>query len=106
MSSIGSYQNCSNISDGRYKKNIKEDVQGLEFILKLRPVTYNLDVTGIRNHLNESRGLEVDQQTKDAIAAKEKVVFSGFIAQEVEKLRKKSAMIFLVLMHRGMKMIC
>ncbi len=46
--STGGYTNWTNISDGRYKKNVDEDgVVGLDFILKLRPVTYNLDVTGI-----------------------------------------------------------
>lgn len=90
MSSIGGYQNWTNLSDGRYKKNVKEEVKGLEFILRLRPVTYNLDVTGICNHLNESRGREMNEQTKDAIAAKEKVIFSGFIAQDVEQAAKET----------------
>ena len=31
-------------SDGRYKFNVQEDVKGLDFILKLRPVTYQFDV--------------------------------------------------------------
>jgi hypothetical protein len=31
-------------SDGRYKYNVKEDVKGLDFILQLRPVTYQFDV--------------------------------------------------------------
>ncbi|MCX7909606.1 MAG: tail fiber domain-containing protein [Ignavibacteria bacterium] len=30
-------------SDGRFKTNIKEDVKGLEFIMKLKPVTFNKD---------------------------------------------------------------
>ncbi|HXO77588.1 MAG TPA: hypothetical protein VN824_20185, partial [Puia sp.] len=31
-------------SDGRYKFRVREDVKGLDFILKLRPVTYQFDV--------------------------------------------------------------
>ena len=42
--SIGGYTNWTNISDGRVKKNIKENVPGLAFINKLKPITYNLDL--------------------------------------------------------------
>src|SRR5262249_41693885 len=41
--SIGGYTNWTNISDGRVKKNIKQNVPGLAFINKLKPITYNLD---------------------------------------------------------------
>jgi hypothetical protein len=34
-------------SDKRVKKNIKENVPGLAFINKLKPVTYNLDLNAI-----------------------------------------------------------
>ncbi|MFL5788419.1 MAG: hypothetical protein ACJ748_10225, partial [Flavisolibacter sp.] len=47
VTSIGGYANWTNFSDGRYKKNIKEDVPGLEFINQLRAVTYTIDVDGI-----------------------------------------------------------
>jgi hypothetical protein len=83
--SIGGYADWTNISDGRFKKEIKEDVKGLEFIMKLRPVTYRLDVTGLSKRLNENQGKEWNAQMKQAIADKEKIVYSGFIAQEVEK---------------------
>jgi trimeric autotransporter adhesin len=86
--SIGGYANWSNISDGRYKNSIKEDVKGLEFILLLRPVTYHLDVKGIEEKLNESRGHQIDEQMRTAMAEKEKIVQSGFIAQEVEQAAK------------------
>src|SRR6185295_16580092 len=42
VSSIGGYAGWSNISDGRFKKNVQQNVPGLDFILQLRPVTYNL----------------------------------------------------------------
>ncbi|HYV93815.1 MAG TPA: tail fiber domain-containing protein [Chitinophagales bacterium] len=83
--SIGGFADWTNISDGRYKKNIKEDVKGIEFINKLRPVTYTLDVTGLSTKLNEGRGHELNAQMKTAITDKEKIIYSGFIAQEVEK---------------------
>ena len=66
-------------SDGRIKENIKEDVSGLDFILKLRPVTYNINLD------KENQLLGIDNQTD--FSGKydiEKVKRSGFIAQEVE----------------------
>jgi hypothetical protein len=83
--SIGGYAGWSNFSDGRYKKDIKEDVKGLEFIMKLRPVTYHLDITTLSKRLGENNGTEWDKQMKTSIADKEKMVFTGFVAQEVEK---------------------
>ena len=87
-------------SDGRFKKNIKENVPGLAFINQLRPITYTLDVAGIDNALNK----DLPQSTKDGgsmtrpepspeeIAgkqAKAKIVYTGFVAQEVEQAAKK-----------------
>ena len=78
---IESYASYFTFSDGRYKKNVKEDVAGLDFINKLRPVTYNLDVTGINKALNADEKLF----TNNVVQNKEKKQYSGFIAQEVEK---------------------
>ena len=83
--SIGGWANWSNFSDGRYKQDIKENVKGLDFILKLRPITYRLNVTGLSAHLKENNGTEWSAQMKAAIADKEKMVLTGFVAQEVEK---------------------
>ena len=86
--SIGGYEGWTNISDGRFKKNLKEDVKGLDFIMKLRPVTYNLKVSELNAKLNENRGKEMSEQMKAAIAEKENMVQSGFVAQEVEQAAK------------------
>ncbi len=83
--SCGGYANWTNVSEGRFKKNIHADVPGLDFILRLQPVTYNLDVTGLSSALHENQGDEWDDQMKTAIADKEKQVQTGFIAQDVEK---------------------
>lgn len=83
--SIGGYAGWSNFSDGRYKQDIKENVKGLDFILKLRPITYRLNVTGLSAHLKENNGEEWNAQMKTAMADKEKQVLTGFVAQEVEK---------------------
>jgi len=47
VTSIGGYAGWSNFSDGRFKKNLSENVPGLAFILQLRPVTYNLDISSL-----------------------------------------------------------
>ncbi len=66
-------------SDARIKKNIKEDVKGLDFILKLRPVTYNLD----HEAMNRIMGIQpTAHQASPSTAAP--INYSGFLAQEVE----------------------
>lgn len=81
VGSIGGFVNWTNISDGRFKKNIQESVPGIEFIQKLRPVTYFLDLDKIANYLNIPDSL----RTKSVEMIKSQVVQTGFIAQEVEK---------------------
>ena len=39
-------------SDGRFKKDIKEDVSGLRFIKQLRPVSYVVDKTAVNKFLH------------------------------------------------------
>ena len=91
VTSIGGYTDWSNISDGRFKKNIKEDVPGLAFINKLKPVTYNLDVTGLKKFLGEDARSNDKQQSigdekiKQSIQKKEAETQTGFVAQDVEK---------------------
>ena len=92
--SYRAYANWSNISDGRFKKNIKENVPGLVFINKLQPITYTLDATGIDNflHADQPQDKQISGQAKalmsKALAEKEKVTYTGFIAQDVEKAAK------------------
>jgi hypothetical protein len=50
--------------------------------MRLRPITYNLDVTGIRAHLGQKA--PADAGTQRAIVGREGEVLSGFAAQEVE----------------------
>src|SRR6185436_12026370 len=78
------FANWTNISDGRYKKNITENVRGLEFIMKLRPVNYQMDVTNLSKKFNEGQERGVSDYMKKAIAEKESMIWTGFIAQEVE----------------------
>jgi hypothetical protein len=93
--SYRAYANWSNISDGRFKKNIKEDVPGLKFINKLRPVTYTLDATSIDafvhknvSETNRPANNAASLQSK-ALKEKEQFKITGFIAQEVERTAKE-----------------
>jgi hypothetical protein len=95
VTSIGGYANWTNISDGRVKKNIKKNVPGLAFINKLNPVTYNLDLDAVdRITLGstlKSTNNSVIQPSKvstSARIAKEAIVYTGFVAQDVEKAAK------------------
>jgi hypothetical protein len=94
-SSYRAYTTWSNISDGRYKKNLKEDVPGLKFINKLRPVTYTLDATGIDNFLhrnlpaNDQLNANAKAAHSKALGEKEQIRYTGFVAQEVEKATKE-----------------
>jgi hypothetical protein len=93
--SYRAYANWTNISDGRYKKNVREDVPGLKFINKLKAVTYTLDATGIDNflHRNSPPDKQMSSNAKaiadKALKEKEQIRYTGFIAQEVEKVTKE-----------------
>jgi hypothetical protein len=98
VTSIGGYVNWSNFSDGRFKRNIREDVPGLSFINQLRPITYNLDISAINAGLDKNKqpGLREGEQAQSlsdedlaGISEKEKIVYTGFIAQEVEDAARK-----------------
>ncbi len=84
MTSIGGYVGWSNLSDGRFKSNVKEDVPGIDFIKKLRPVTYTYNLRSF----DAFSGLDDKSMTSCQAAArkaKESITYTGFIAQEVEK---------------------
>lgn len=74
----------STLSDGRFKTGVAENVQGLDFIMKLRPVTYHIDVKGLDRFLMGNNADAYENSLSSAVAAKEKITYTGFIAQEVE----------------------
>jgi hypothetical protein len=84
--SIGGFVGYSNLSDGRFKKNIKETVKGIDFIMKLRPVMYQFDMEGLNQKLYP--GKKMDELSSKAVKENGKTVFSGFVAQEVEQAAK------------------
>jgi hypothetical protein len=103
VTSIGGPVGWTTVSDGRYKKDAQENVPGLDFILRLRPVTYHLDASGIARFLGEGEfspeklvregGLKYTEEMlaleRRARAEKEKIVYTGFIAQEVEQAARE-----------------
>jgi hypothetical protein len=95
VTSIGGNAGWTNFSDGRAKKNIRAEVPGLAFINLLQPVTYNLNLDAmdeilksdapVNDSLQTVRSPEEREILAKAKANKEKQVYSGFIAQDVEK---------------------
>jgi hypothetical protein len=82
------YVNYSSISDGRFKKQVRENVQGLDFIMDLRPVTYQLDARKLDDFLRSGMPKDPEIEMTNyyrALRKKSKVTYTGFIAQEVEK---------------------
>ena len=85
---IGGQVGWSTYSDERIKENIQEDVQGLSFITKLRPVTYNLNIHKQRDMTQSAKQKDEKDWTGKFDIEKRKV--SGFLAQEVEEAAKAS----------------
>jgi hypothetical protein len=92
--SYEAYANWTNISDARYKKDVIENVVGLDFIKRLRPVTYRLDIMALTQKEMSNSKRELDNAMRQAIADKEEMVWTGFVAQEVEEAAKRSGFNF------------
>jgi len=81
VNSIGGHVGWTTVSDGRFKTNLKENVAGLDFIMKLRPLTYHFDMDAIAgfnktpDNLRDAEGEKLQAET----------VQVGFVAQEVEE---------------------
>ncbi len=90
--SYGGWAGWSNISDGRFKKDVEENVPGIDFINKLRPVTYHLAATELDAFLHKNDTSKISPNAKQlheqALNDKEKIRYSGFVAQEVEAAAK------------------
>ncbi len=82
VSSIGGTVGWTTLSDGRFKTNVSENVKGLEFILKLKPVTYTFNTAAFDDFI------DIKNQSNSSIAST--LIRSGFIAQDVEKAAKES----------------
>lgn len=96
---IGGYASWTNLSDSRYKINVQENVSGLDFILKLRPVTYQLDMNGLAADNGEDLELDEDGTLRKKFLSEKEIqsrndkaaiVYTGFLAQEVEEAAKST----------------
>ncbi|MFC2102660.1 tail fiber domain-containing protein [Bacteroidota bacterium] len=84
----------STYSDERFKRNIQENVRGLDFIMKLRPVTYHWKIRELNDHLGTSKDAFSSETMQRAIDQQEAIVYTGFLAQEVEKAAKETSFDF------------
>ena len=82
---IGGWVGWSTYSDVRIKNDIREDVKGIDFINRLRPVTYHRSIKAMAE-------LTGNKETDDFPGKYdvEQVKYSGFLAQEVEQAAKES----------------
>jgi trimeric autotransporter adhesin len=86
VTNIAGQVNWGTYSDQRIKTNISENVPGLSFIKKLKPVTYNLDIRKqfeIANPGKEDTSGEWEEKYEI-----ETIKMTGFLAQEVEAAAK------------------
>ncbi|MES2776412.1 MAG: tail fiber domain-containing protein [Bacteroidota bacterium] len=82
---IGGKVNWGVVSDARIKNTVTEDVKGLSFISRLRPVTYHISSKAMT-------AITGNEETPDFPGKYdgEKVKYTGFVAQEVEQAAKAS----------------
>ncbi len=85
VNTIGGQVGWSTFSDGRFKNNIKNNVPGLAFINKLKPVTYTLELKKFEEFLGRKDSMINSKQAKSDYSVGEKKIHTGFIAQDVEK---------------------
>ena len=90
ITSIGGYAGWTNFSDGRYKINVEEDISGLDFISRLRPVSYNLESERLAADLGEVQLGNIDNPYLESSSIRH----TGFIAQEVEQAAQESGFQF------------
>jgi trimeric autotransporter adhesin len=81
VTSIGGWADWTTWSDRRFKKDLASNVPGLSFIMRLKPVTYHMDVEAVAAFLHTPDSLRL----MDSEAKKAGILQSGFIAQEVEQ---------------------
>ena len=86
VAEIGGWVDWTVYSDGRFKFNVQENVKGLEFINKLRPITYQLNTQQLDNFIiqNMADSVKAIHQSVMDFAPATAIVHSGFIAQEVD----------------------
>ncbi len=88
VTAITGYTSVAILSDGRFKTDIKENVPGLDFINKLKPVTYRFEARKMEQFLGSTESsIEMRKASFDAAEA---MIRTGFIAQDVEKAAQET----------------
>ena len=75
----------STYSDKRFKKEVEENVHGLDFIMKLKPVTYHWDINKLNHFLGTDKRENNKVEAQQACMRQEQKTYTGFLAQDVEK---------------------
>ncbi len=91
ITEISGHVGFSTYSDKRFKKNVKENIKGLDFILKLKPVSYQWDITKLDKFLGNDKKVQEDESLIESRKKQEQIVYSGFLAQDVEKVVRETA---------------
>jgi hypothetical protein len=96
ITAVESSGTFNTVSDGRFKYNIREDVKGLDFILQLRPVTYQLNSRTQEAFSNGIHNAETANNNIVPVAFRESdnIKRTGFIAQEVAAAAQKTGYSF------------
>src|SRR6266480_6077541 len=78
-------------SDGRFKFNVNEDVKGLEFINKLRPVTYQFDTKKFDEFLTKNMSANIRERRMKGqdYTSSTTLIHDGFITQKIEMTAQK-----------------
>ncbi|MBN9351374.1 MAG: tail fiber domain-containing protein [Chitinophagaceae bacterium] len=74
-------------SDARFKYNIKNNVPGLDFITRLKPVTYYFDTEKLAHYTKT--GVISNSNVHHASYTGPRQLHTGFLAQDVEKIAKE-----------------
>ena len=84
---IGGYRPYTNMSDARFKIDVTANVPGIEFIKRLRPVTYRWDMVKLAQLDGNAKSLSAISEALREQNGRE--LNTGFLAQEVESAAKE-----------------
>lgn len=87
VTDIGGYAPWSDLSDERFKRDIRAFTNGRELVMGLRPVNYRIDRAALAKHIGA-------HEVMAAKAGDEEPLRTGFLAQEVEALLERTGIPF------------
>ena len=95
VTSIGGQVSWTTLSDARFKTENAQKVPGIDFIKKLRPVTYYVNHNAMNTYSDAAKGSGQSSDDRASLGKNTynptylKTLESGFMAQEVEKAAKE-----------------